>query len=94
VGWKTEALRAVVTVGYGRGFLLDAPETRHKRVIVTAAHCLPHLPPAHGAAYLSERTYADLLGPLGEAPTIWTECLFADPVADIAVLTEPDGQEL
>jgi hypothetical protein len=37
--------------------------------------------------------YPQLLGPLGKAPTVWAECLFADPVADIAVLGSPDGQE-
>ena len=25
---------------------------------------------------------------------VWAECVFADPVVDIAVLAEPDGQEL
>jgi hypothetical protein len=26
--------------------------------------------------------------------TVWAQCVFVDPVADIAVLSEPDGQEL
>src|SRR5277367_4511073 len=44
---------------------------RH-RLIVTAAHCLPHLPPAHGAAYLSERTYPGLLESLdGSKKDVW-----------------------
>ncbi len=39
--------------------------------------------------------YAGLLGPVGERkPEVWTECIFADPVADIAVLGGPDDQEL
>jgi hypothetical protein len=29
---------------------------------------------------------------LDEEPTIWTECYFADPTADIAVLGPVDGQ--
>jgi hypothetical protein len=37
-----------------------------------------------------ERTYQKWLGPLGKEPTVWTECFFADPVADIAVLGTPD----
>jgi hypothetical protein len=41
-----------------------------------------------------ERTYAALLGQLGEKPTIWVECLFVDPIADIAVLGSPDDQAL
>jgi hypothetical protein len=54
----------------------------------------PHLPPAHGAAYSEEKTYGNLLGRLGETPTVSTECLFADPVSDIAVLGSPDNQAL
>jgi hypothetical protein len=29
-----------------------------------------------------------------EQPSVWCECLFADPVADVAVLGAPDNQEL
>src|SRR5215472_6256348 len=46
------------------------------------------------AMYDAERTYPNLLGPLGSERRIWAECLFVDPVADIAVLGQPDGQEL
>jgi hypothetical protein len=67
---------------------------RRRSVVITAAHCLPRLPPPHGSACLEEKTYTKVLGPLGEEPTVWAECLFADPVADLAVLGEPDGQEL
>lgn len=70
------------------------PFTGRERLVVTAAHCLPRQPPAHAASYLHERTYENLLGALGEKPHVWAECLFADPVADIAVLGEPDNQEL
>jgi hypothetical protein len=43
----------------------------------------------------SERTYGPLLGGLSAtAPEIWAECLFVDPVSDIAVLGAPDGQIL
>jgi hypothetical protein len=85
------ATRAVLRVGGGRGFVVDGEWTR---LVITAAHCLPQMPPAHGASYTEERTYSDLLGPLGAETTVWAECLFADPVADIAVLGEPDSQEL
>jgi hypothetical protein len=65
------------------------------RVVVTAAHCLPKLPPAHAAALWQERTYGQLLGRLDCSKTeVCAECLFVDPVADIAVLGCPDGQEL
>ena len=85
------AKRAVITVGDGRGFIIDT----EPRLVVSAAHCLPHLPPANGASYLGDRTYQELLGPLGEQqPTVWAECMFVDPVADIAVLGKPDDQEL
>jgi hypothetical protein len=29
---------------------------------------------------------------LGGAPTIWAECVFVDPIRDVAVLQAPDGQ--
>lgn len=89
------AKQAVVTVGGGRGFILNTDQ----RLIITAAHCLPHLPPAHRCVlpgmYLQERNYKDVVGQIGEdQQKIWAECLFADPVADIAVLGEPDSQVL
>jgi hypothetical protein len=43
---------------------------------------------------LHERTYEGLLGQLGTEPKVWAECLFADPIADVAVLGSPDDQEL
>jgi hypothetical protein len=47
-----------------------------------------------GASGTEERTYGSLLAALGEAPSVWAECLFANPIADIAVLGSPDGHEL
>lgn len=91
-----KAKSAVVTVGSGRGFVVEGVQ---ERLAVTAAHCLPSdedgrllLPPSHGASYSHERTYAKLLGPLGSTPTLEVECLFVDPIADIAVLGSPDNQ--
>jgi hypothetical protein len=82
----------IVRVGDGRGFIV---KKNGDRFILTAAHCLPHLPPCIFAPYYTEeKTYGDLLGPLGGATTVWAECLFADPVSDIAVLGTPDDQEL
>lgn len=94
-----DATRAVLTVGGGRGFVVEVLRRNPwfqvpERVIITAAHCLPHLPPSHGASSYWERTYANLIGPLGKKPTIWVECYFADPVADLAVLGMPDNQQL
>lgn len=86
---------AVVTVGDGRGFIIETDDWRFRRLIITAAHCLPHLPPCIAASYTEERTYPDLIGRLNDqSPKVWTECLFADPVGDIAVLGGPDDQEL
>ena len=45
-------------------------------------------------SYLHERTYVNILGPMGETATISAELVFADPISDIAVLSSPDGQEL
>lgn len=36
----------------------------------------------------------DFLRPIGAKPTVWAECLFVNPVADIAVLGPPDEQTL
>jgi hypothetical protein len=85
------ATKAVLRVGEGRGFVVEAH--RH-RYVITAAHCLPHFPPCHAQSYLQERTYAKLIAPLGKKPTVWAECVFVDPIADIAVLGTPDSQEL
>jgi hypothetical protein len=70
---------AVLKVGEGRGFVVKR-RTRGDRIIITAAHCLPHLPLAHPASFTEERTYQRLLGPLDVKPMVWAECLFADPL--------------
>ena len=87
---------AILKVGDGRGFVvaLHHHVNGEERVIITAAHCLPKVPPPHPARYLQECTYGRLLGPLGGKRTVWAECLFADVMADIAVLGPPDNQEL
>jgi hypothetical protein len=87
--------RAVVKVGNGgRGFVVKTKQG--ERLVITAAHCVSagrrRLPLAHPE---EEHTYQRLLGPLGKAkPTVSAASLFADPVADIAVLGSPDRQEL
>lgn len=95
MGKKT---KAVIRVGDGRGFIVEAQQRRGRlviprRFVITAAHCLPHLPPCHAAAHWYEKTYK-LLGRLDQAPTVYAECLFADPIADIAVLCTPENQEM
>jgi hypothetical protein len=45
--------------------------------------------------FASDRTYQDLLGGLAATATdIWADCLFVDPVSDIALLGPPDDQIL
>jgi len=74
---------------------LRLPNFKRRRVVLTAAHCLGNLPPAHAMAFFWERTYKDLLGSLdGSKNDVCAECLFVDPVADIAVLGCPDQQEM
>jgi hypothetical protein len=78
---------------FGRAFIVETADER--RWIITAAHCLPQLPPAHPASYLEERTYRKLFGDLRDPdPALWAECVFAEPVSDVAVFREPDGQAL
>jgi hypothetical protein len=88
-----ERTDAVVRVGKGgRGFVIEADQRRY---VITAAHCLPRLPAVHSFSYIEERTYRRLLGPLTAGRrTVWAECAFVDPVADIAVLAEPDNNSL
>jgi Trypsin-like peptidase domain len=92
--------QAVLRVGDGRGFVVSRGGAQGivKRLVITAAHCLPvdddgrlKLPPPHPASHLHERTYPELLG---AEPAVWAECLFVDPIADIAVLGTPDNQAL
>jgi hypothetical protein len=78
----------VVTVGEGRGFVV---ENAGERFVITAAHCLPFLPPALPVLGLEARTYGPLLALRGEAPRAWAVCRFADPIADIAVLGSPEN---
>jgi hypothetical protein len=89
---QKEAENAVVTVGEARGFVVEG---EHSRFVITASHCLPHLPPVAAArAGPEQRTYVELLATLGNQPAVWAECLFVDPVSDLAVLGRPDGQAL
>ena len=82
----------IIRVGDGRGFLVASVRWAEP-LVITAAHCLPHLPPPHTLSRAEERTYLQILGPLSKnAPTIAAECLFVDPVADVAVLAAPDSQ--
>jgi hypothetical protein len=84
---------SVVKVGSGRGFVVE--DDAGRRQVITAAHCLPWLPPPHPGSFKHERTYDKLIGLLASgAPDVSVECLFADPVADLAILGEPDGQVL
>lgn len=93
VGFDQEVpTRSIVRVGDGRGFVIEGRDD--DKVIVTAAHCLPFFPPCASISFLEERTYSELVGPLGEKPTVWAECLFVDPVGDIALLGSPDQQAL
>ncbi|PYF03842.1 hypothetical protein BJ122_10599 [Rhodopseudomonas faecalis] len=78
---------SVLKVGGGRGFVVEG---KQNRLVITAAHCLPSLPPAMPAAYTEEKTFPRLLGPLGGGPSVAAECLFVDPVADIAILGQAD----
>ena len=85
---------AVIRVGDGRGFIVndegEARLGRDKRIVITAAHCLPFVPPCDAYSVDECRAYEELLGPLGQELTVpWVECLFVDPIGDIAVLGYP-----
>ncbi len=86
------ARRSVLAVGPagGRGFVVEIDDKLH---VITAAHCLPRLP-SPGPPDTSELTFLDFLGPLGGALTVAAECLFVDPVSDLAVFGSPDNRAL
>jgi S1-C subfamily serine protease len=82
--------RSVVRVGDGRGFIVAAGDDRY---VITAAHVLLKLPPAHLMSDLEERTYLRFLGPREEeGRRITVQSVFADPVSDVAILAAPDSQ--
>src|SRR5262249_45534809 len=85
-----KARRGVVRVGSGRGFVVEG---KLGLFIVTAAHCLKIRIPCASFAVPLERI-CRRLGHLGERkkPTVWGECCFIDPIADIAVLQQPDPE--
>jgi hypothetical protein len=83
-----ELTRAVLRVGDDRGLVVSLGG---ESVVITAAHCLPVLPTNHLGAASYERTYGALLGSLHAKPKIAAECLFVDPITDIAVLGAPDA---
>jgi hypothetical protein len=76
----------VITAGSGRGFVVEGAR---ERLVITAAHCLPFLPPAQSFFEPKERVYGPLLAPLGGEPRASAVCRFVDPIADIAVLGSP-----
>ncbi len=96
IAHQKRARKATIRVGDARGFVVNSGRFtigNPGRYVITAAHCLPNLPPAHPWARIEERTFEKLLGPLGDKPAISAECVFVDPTRDIAVLASPDGGE-
>ena len=78
----------VIRVGSGRGFVVEAAS---ERLVITAAHCLPFLPPPQSFFEPKQHVYGSLLGRLGDEPVAWAVCRFVDPIGDIAVLGSPDN---
>jgi hypothetical protein len=78
--------RAIISVGTGRGFIVQGNSGRY---VITAGHCLPPLPACGTAHRRGAGIYQQLLGPIGAQPYVSGECLFADPFYDIAVLGAP-----
>ena len=64
-----------------------------RRLVITAAHNLPDWPPEHACPSSWDKTFR-LLGKLhSNKSDVYAECLYVNPVADIAVLGCPDEQE-
>ena len=85
--------RLLVRVGDGRGFVVEE-RLGSRRLVVTAAHCLPEFPRTPLDREAWRETTRDILGPLGAETSVWAQVLSADPISDVAVLGSPDDQEL
>ncbi len=87
---KTPIVRVGEKRRYGRGFWVGSPDFA---MIITAAHCLPHYPPRLGSiSYVSDRTYVDLISSLDGKRKCSAECLFLDPISDLAVFGCPEDE--
>ena len=79
--------KSVVRVGRGgRGFVVRT--IRDEKLIITVARCVPRL--AMTISHSFEHTYPRCVGAIDRRDRpVTVECLFADPVADLAVLGPP-----
>ena len=84
----TEWNNAIVAVGTGYGCVVQGADDRF---VVTAAHCLPQLPPCSIDTVDRKSWYPALLGPLGGQKTVTAACCFVDPISDVAVLGVPNS---
>jgi hypothetical protein len=88
---------AVVQVGSGRGFIVDAADDQ--RYVITGAHCLPRsrYPFPHLANSVRELAFPRFIGSLGSKRSkhsIWGELCFLSLTDDVAVFAVPDNQYL
>jgi len=107
---RPPAPNCVVKVDGGRDFIIvhhakvpnftrrkgiRARSCAEKRMIITASQCLPNVPAPDKAPDYIDRTFLDLVASLDNSHRdISVECVFVDPIADIAVLGCPDAQQL
>ena len=82
----TKAARSVVKCGGGRRFVVQVNE---EKLVITAGHCLPPLPPSSSCLDWQGRFFKDFLGELGAEPTVAAVHRYSDRQADIAVLGPP-----
>ena len=83
---------SVIQVGEGgRGFFVEAGGDPY---VITAAHCVEQPPKPHACNGTIDLVYPNFLGFIGGPRNVWAECLFIDPVADVAVFGAPDCQAL
>jgi trypsin-like peptidase len=84
---------SILRVGDGRGFVVADLRPGWPPLVITAAHCIPKVPPAHLGRFLEECTF-QLLGMLSGEPSVYASVAFYDPMADVAVLEQPDNQAM
>jgi hypothetical protein len=85
---KTEDFNAsIVRVGDGRGFVVSGR-------VITAAHCIITPEPERAGGWTENNLRQNILGKLSKPNNVWAQIEVFSAMDDLAVLCEPDNQEI
>lgn len=87
-----QARRGIVTVGEGYGFVAEAENG--DRIVITSFRSASSAGPdgQDPLSYPVQPVYTARIGAFGQRPDVSAECLFANPLADLAILGAPDDE--